>query len=115
MLFRSVYLHDTPSKALFDETARAFSHGCMRVDRPFDLATALLAGTPGWDRAQIDAVLASGKTIKADLATPVPIYVVYFTVRAGADGSITKYPDVYGRDAVVVAALTDREPVGVRP
>ena len=42
-----IYLHDTPSKALFDETARAFSHGCMRVDRPFDLAAALLAGTPG--------------------------------------------------------------------
>ena len=111
----TVYLHDTPSKALFDETARAFSHGCMRVDRPFDLATALLAGTPGWDRARIDAALASGKTIKADLAAPVPIYVVYFTVRAGTDGSITKYPDVYGRDAVVVAALTDREPIGVRP
>ena len=105
----TVYLHDTPSKTLFDKTARAFSHGCMRVDRPFDLAAALLAGTPGWDRARIDAALASGKTIKADLSAPVPIYVVYFTVRAGVDGSITKYPDVYGRDAVVVEALTDRE------
>ena len=111
----TVYLHDTPSKALFDETARAFSHGCMRVDRPFDLATALLAKTPGWDRARIDAALATGKTIKAGFATPVPIYVVYFTVRAGADGSITRYPDVYGRDAVVIAALTDRETVGLRP
>ena len=111
----TVYLHDTPSKALFDETARAFSHGCMRVDRPFDLAAALLTGTPGWDRARIDAALASGKTIKADLASPIPIYVVYFTVRAAQDGSITRYPDVYGRDAVVVAALTDRDRVGVRP
>ena len=111
----TVYLHDTPSKALFDETARAFSHGCMRVDKPFDLATELLSTTPGWNRTRIDAALASGKTIKADLTAPVPIYVVYFTVRAGADGIITKYPDVYGRDAVVVAALTDREAVNVRP
>lgn len=111
----TVYLHDTPSKALFDETARAFSHGCMRVDRPFDLATALLAGTPGWDRTRIDSALASGKTIKADLTVPVPIYVVYFTVRADVDGTITRYPDVYGRDAVVVAALTDREPARPRP
>jgi L,D-transpeptidase YcbB len=111
----TVYLHDTPSKALFDQTARAFSHGCMRVDRPFDLATALLADTPGWNRARIDAALASGKTVKADLGARVPIFVVYFTVRAGADGSITKYPDVYGRDAVVVAALTDRETGDARP
>ena len=111
----TVYLHDTPSKALFDETARAFSHGCMRVDRPFDLATALLTGTPGWDRARIVTALASVKTIKADLSVPVPIYVVYFTVRADVDGKIIKYPDVYGRDAVVVAALTDREAPGVRP
>ena len=111
----TVYLHDSPSKALFDETARAFSHGCMRVDRPFDLAAALLAGTRGWDRARIDAALASGKTIKADLATAVPIYVVYFTVRAAEDSSITKYQDVYGRDAVVVAALTDRDPVRSQP
>ncbi len=111
----TVYLHDTPSKALFDETARAFSHGCMRVDKPFDLATALLAGTPGWDRARIDAALASGKTIKADLATPVPIYVVYFTARAAVDGSIVRYADVYGRDSVVEAALTDHEPAASRP
>ncbi len=111
----TVYLHDTPSKALFDETARAFSHGCMRVDRPFDLAEALLSGTPGWDRARIDAAVASDRTIKADLGAPVPIFVVYLTLRAAADGSITRYPDVYGRDSVVVEALTDREPIGVRP
>lgn len=111
----TVYLHDTPSIALFDEMARAFSHGCMRVDKPFDLATALLAETPGWDRARIDAALASGKTIKADLATPVPIYVVYFTARAAVDGSIVRYADVYGRDSVVEAALTDHEPAASRP
>lgn len=110
----TVYLHDTPSKLLFEKSARAFSHGCMRVDKPFDLVTALLSGTPGWDRARIDAALAGGKTVKADLSAQVPIYVAYFTVRAGADGSLTSYPDVYGRDAVVVAALTDREN-SVRP
>ena len=86
----------------------------MRVDRPFDLAEALLFGTPGWDRARIDAALASGRTIKADLGAQVPIFVVYFAVRAAADGSVAKYPDVYGRDGAVVEALTDREPVGMQ-
>ena len=86
----------------------------MRVDRPFDLAEALLFGMPGWDRARIDAALASGRTIKADLGAQVPIFVVYFTVRAAADGSVAKYPDVYGRDGAVVEALTDREPVGMQ-
>lgn len=105
----TVYMHDTPSNALFDKPSRAFSHGCVRTDKPIDFATALLAPTPGWTRAQIDGVLASGQSRKVDLATPIPVYVVYFTMRAHLNGSVTTHPDIYRRDAAVVAALTDRE------
>ena len=105
----TVYLHDTPSKALFDKPSRAFSHGCIRTDKPIDFATALLSATPGWSRARIDAVLAGGQSTKVDLATPIPVYVVYFTMRAHLNGSVTTHPDVYRRDDAVIAALTDRE------
>jgi murein L,D-transpeptidase YcbB/YkuD len=104
----TVYLHDTPSKALFDKAIRAFSHGCMRVDLPLNLVSELMSETPGWDRARVDSVVATKKTATVALAIPVPIYVVYLTARAAADGSIITYPDVYGRDAAVVAALAIR-------
>jgi murein L,D-transpeptidase YcbB/YkuD len=67
-----------------------------------------MSETPGWDRARIDSVVATKKTATVALAIPVPIYVVYLTARAAADGSIITYPDVYGRDAAVVAALAIR-------
>src|SRR5262249_50720257 len=58
----SVYLHDTPSKNLFDKSDRAFSSGCIRVENPLELATLLLEGQKDWDRAGIDAAIAAGKT-----------------------------------------------------
>ncbi len=105
----TVYMHDTPSKALFDKPSRAFSHGCIRTDKPIDWAATLLATSPGWPRARIDGILGSGQSTRVDLATPIPIYVVYFTMRAHLDGSVTTHADVYGRDNAVIAALTDRE------
>ena len=105
----TVYLHDTPSKALFDKPSRAFSHGCMRVDQPIDLATTLLSNTSGWSRARIDDVLGSRATTKVDLAAAIPVYVVYFTMRLHQKGNVASEPDIYGRDDAVAAALTDRE------
>lgn len=105
----TVYMHDTPSKALFEKPSRAFSHGCIRTDKPIDFATALLDTAPGWTRPRIDGVLASGHSTKVDLATRIPVYIVYFTMRAHADGSVTMPPDIYKRDQAVMEALTDRE------
>jgi L,D-transpeptidase YcbB len=105
----TVYMHDTPSKALFDKAVRAFSHGCIRTDKPIDFATALLSDTQGWARSRIDGVLASGTSTKVDLATPIPVFVVYFTAQTGGRGGLDNYPDIYGRDNAVIAALTDRE------
>lgn len=95
----NVYLHDTPQQELFRHAERAFSSGCIRVERPFELAEALLAGAPGWTRERIDRVLAGGRTTVVNLPTPVPVHLVYLTVEARDDGRLQFYPDVYGRDA----------------
>lgn len=103
-----VYLHDTPSKALFQRPVRALSHGCVRTENPFGLAALLLAGQAGRSRADLDRLLASGQTEKIDLATPLPVYIVYFTAEVDNDGKLLTYPDIYDRDDVVAAELVDR-------
>jgi len=100
-----IYLHDTPSRNLFDQSVRTFSSGCIRVERPLELAELLLAGQPGWDRAAIDKALASRVTQNVRLAKPVPILIMYLTAIAEADGRIHFYRDVYKRDAALLAAL----------
>lgn len=105
----NVYLHDTPNKALFDADPRAFSHGCIRTQDVLGLAETLLAGTAGWDRPRIDGALAANRTAQAQLARPLPIYIAYLTAAADEDGEMATFPDIYGRDSAIVAALTDRE------
>jgi murein L,D-transpeptidase YcbB/YkuD len=103
----AIYLHDTPSKSLFDRKVRAFSHGCIRTQDALGFAR-LLLDNPQWDKAAIDRAIASGKTIKAEATTPTPVYIAYFTAAALADqrGIIT-YDDIYKRDGRVVTALND--------
>lgn len=104
-----VYLHDTPTKQLFDEEVRAFSHGCIRVQDALGLAASLLARTPGWTPARIDQAVAGRATAQVGLATPLPVYIAYFTAAVEEDGGIATFPDVYGRDGPVVASLVDRQ------
>jgi len=105
----AIYLHDTPSKSMFDKKMRAFSHGCIRTQDPLGFAQ-LLLNSPEWDKAAIDRAVAAGKTVRAEAATPTPVYIAYFTAAALADQKgILTYPDVYHRDAPVLAALNDRE------
>ncbi|MDQ4420426.1 L,D-transpeptidase family protein [Sphingobium sp. DEHP117] len=99
----SVYLHDTPSQRLFERDVRTFSHGCVRVGEALDMAAALLAPTGQWDRARIDAVIATGETQTAALAEPIPVYVAYFTAEPDDDGTIGFFPDIYKRDRAAVA------------
>jgi len=101
----AIYLHDTPAQALFDRPVRAFSHGCIRTQGVRDFAAVLLAPTGQWDRAQIDATIATGETTSAPLAQPIPVYIAYFTAAATTDGNIVTYADIYGRDAPVRQAL----------
>jgi murein L,D-transpeptidase YcbB/YkuD len=100
----SVYLHDTPSKSLFARAGRTFSHGCVRVERPFDFAQVLL-DPDGWTRERIDAERESRITKSVFLSKPLPVLLLYWTAEVGHDGQIHFYDDVYARDAAVLAAL----------
>jgi L,D-transpeptidase YcbB len=99
----AVYLHDTPSRDLFDRDARAFSSGCIRVENPFDLALQLLG--EGWDRARIDALVASGRMDTVFLDKPINVMLLYWTAEVDAEGRVSFLPDVYARDAAVSAGL----------
>ena len=101
----NIYLHDTPSKSLFQKDVRAFSHGCIRVGKPFDLAYALLAPQADDPEAYFQKVLSSGRETTVKLETPVPVHLVYFTAWPDARGRIEYRKDVYGRDAALFAAL----------
>jgi murein L,D-transpeptidase YcbB/YkuD len=100
-----VYLHDTPSQNLFESERRAFSSGCIRTERPFELVDLLLAPSGRWDRAAIDAEVDSGKTRTIALAKPVPILLMYWTVDRNDRGDILFKPDPYGRDPKLLQAL----------
>ena len=101
-----VYLHDTPSKALFDRTQRAFSHGCIRVQNPLELGRRLLTNDPGnqVNEAKFNQILSSGKTTTVILKQPLPIYLMYLTANV-QDGRIMFKPDLYNRDQGIFEAL----------
>ncbi len=99
----SVYMHDTPNRGLFDRTQRTFSHGCIRTESPLDLAALLLAGQ-GWDAARIDETIASGNRTRVPLDQTVPVAILYWTADPTPSG-VKFYPDIYGRDSDVLAAL----------
>jgi len=129
-----VYLHDSPAKNLFARASRAFSSGCIRLAKPFQLAAALLGGTPVpdrlrkaaglpdsadrgaadperetpvWDRGLIDRLVARGRTATVRLAEPVPVHLTYSTVWIGEGGTRHFRPDIYGRDRALAQALAD--------
>ena len=98
------YLPDTPSKSLFARSERTFSHGCVRVDQPFDFAEVLL-GPDGWTRARIDSERNSRITKSVFLSKPLPVLLLYWTAEVGDDGQIHFYDDVDQRDHAVLTAL----------
>lgn len=101
----AVYLHDTPSRALFERTDRAFSHGCIRVQDPLHFAELLLDDKAKWPRSKIDAVVESGESQVVHLQQPLAVMLMYWTASISADGQIQFHPDVYKRDPKTVAAL----------
>ncbi len=101
----AIYLHDTPAKALFSKTSRAFSSGCVRVENPFDLAYHLLDNDRQWSHDKIEAVVASKKRTRVNLKEPVDVMLMYWTAEPYADGLIKFNPDVYSRDAAVLKGL----------
>ena len=99
----NIYLHDTPAKDKFANSTRAFSHGCIRLSRPADLAYSLLART-GMDQNAINAVWAGGENTRVNLPKKIPVHLIYATAFS-SDNGIEFRTDVYGRDRKLYAAL----------
>jgi murein L,D-transpeptidase YcbB/YkuD len=102
----SIYLHDTPSKSLFESNKRTYSSGCIRIERPLDLAEILLSGQDGWNRAKMEDVIAQGKTTNVDLEHRIPVVIVYWTVSVGASGEVRTTRDPYDLDPPLLQALS---------
>lgn len=98
-----IYLHDTPHDELFSQTSRDFSHGCVRVEKPIDLAEYLLRNVPGYNRSKIESVIAERQEKFVSLKQKLPVYLVYFTASADANGNVTFHKDLYGHDKTLAA------------
>jgi len=104
-----IYLHDTPADHLFAEAERDFSHGCIRLERPMDLAHALLKDSE-WTPEKLQEAVASGEQKSITLPHPLPVHLLYFTAWVDKDGTIEFRRDVYGHDAKLAKALAE-EPI----
>ena len=101
----SIYMHDTPTRRLFTKPSRAFSHGCVRLERPMELATYLLQGRSQWTPKRIHAAIARGKEQWVNLPRAIPVQMVYRTVWVDVDGTVHFRPDIYGYDTPHKPAL----------
>ena len=95
---KSIYFHDTPHRAVFEQPERDVSHGCIRLERPHDLAVELLRETPGWSREQLERRIATGETEEVLLAKPIPVHLVYWTAWVAPDGTLQHRDDIYGEE-----------------
>ena len=109
----NIYLHDTPSKSLFGREVRAFSHGCIRLNDPFDFAYALLAKQEADPEGFFQSRLRTGAEARVNLNAPVPVHIVYRTAFTNVTGSLQFRRDIYNRDARIWNALAG-EGVAVR-
>ncbi|MBP1659436.1 MAG: peptidoglycan-binding protein [Candidatus Aminicenantes bacterium] len=110
-----VYLHDTPERWLFSRAVRDFSSGCIRVERPLDLASYILRDDPVWTKEKIAEALASGETKAIPLRERLNVHLLYWTAWLGDDGRAQFRQDIYLRDAALVRALGERAAARPRP
>jgi murein L,D-transpeptidase YcbB/YkuD len=95
----NIYFHDTPSKSLFEKEKRAFSHGCIRLGEPFELAKYLLRSDTAWNDEKIKAAMVKGEEKWVTLTQSIPVFITYFTAWADQEGRIHFREDIYGHDA----------------
>ena len=101
----AIYLHDTPAKSLFERASRSFSHGCIRVSGPVELAEYLLQNNALWSRDSILKAIAGGENLTVNLPQPIPVFLIYITAWADKDGMLHFRDDIYGRDKPLMQAL----------
>ena len=98
---QNIYLHDTPADALFDRNDRAFSHGCVRVEKPMELADLILSKASDVTPEQFRAILAGGEEKHIRLDRGIPVYLAYLTAWVDDEAGVRFYPDLYDRDSAV--------------
>jgi L,D-transpeptidase YcbB len=106
----NVYMHDTPATELFSRSRRDFSHGCIRLEKPADLAAWVLRDNPGWTPERIHAAMNGTDSQQVNLAHPIPVLIVYATAIVLEDGLVHFYDDIYGHDAALETALAKGYP-----
>ena len=104
----AVYLHDTPDKSLFDKTLRYFSHGCIRVEKPYLLAEFLLKSNPRWTKEAFLNLLESSTRKNVSLNEQIPVYITYITAWEDRNGVVHFLNDVYKQDRILYTALKER-------
>ena len=110
----NIYMHDTPTHSLFKRSKRSFSHGCIRVSQPRELALHILGhDDQGWSKKRIDDLITRGKRTVVPLNNPLPVHILYRTALVNPkDGTVHFYDDIYGRDTLLAQALfTEDQPV----
>ncbi len=105
-----VYLHDSPNKVLFDKHVRTSSHGCIRVDKPLELAAFLLKDSPQWTEELIVAALHQKEKLNIAVSRPIDVHILYLTAWVDDSGLLHFRNDIYGRDAQLEAALQEKPP-----
>lgn len=101
----AIFFHDTPSRGLFQNSARALSHGCIRTERASELALTLAILQAGLTAEEGVEKLTSGKYTRVAFEKTMPAYITYFTMAQDINGKLSKFPDIYDRDAPVLASL----------
>ncbi|MWB95522.1 L,D-transpeptidase family protein [Flavobacterium sp. GA093] len=108
-----IYMHDTPAKTLFEFERRTFSHGCINVKKAKELAIAMLQDYPEWSPEKVDTAMAGVTEKPFKLATPIPIYISYFTAWVNENGEVGFYQDVYEHDNELSSALFPQDIVAL--
>jgi len=106
----NVYMHDTPAQEFFSKSRRDFSHGCVRLEKPADLAVWVLQENPGWDMDRVRAAMNGTPNQQVNLDHPIPVFIVYGTVVVTEDGVVHFYDDIYGHDAALGKTLAKGYP-----
>lgn len=104
---QNIYLHHTPAPQLFSRVRRDFSHGCIRIESPVELARFVLRNKPEWTPERIEGAMRAGKSSTLRLDEPIPVLIAYGTVVAKDDGKVYFFPDIYQQDARLEQALRD--------
>ncbi|WP_370232333.1 murein L,D-transpeptidase [Cognatishimia sp.] len=103
----NIYLHDTPAKSLFSREVRAYSHGCIRLHKPFEFAYTILAKQSADPKGLFHSTLDTGRETQIDLVKQIPVHIMYRTAFTEAKGPMQYRRDIYGRDAKIWRALAN--------